>query len=92
MVGLLPPLVDLRLVEFLVLWFGDCVLPGDWVGDFLVEVLGVEGVLSWVIHYERRVVTRTEVLPICGEGFVFSFKVNLNCICLFSRAVFRAEL
>ena len=73
MVGLLPLIVDLWLVEFLVLWVGDCVLPGDWVRDFIVEVVGVEGVLSWVVHYECRVVTRTEVFPICGEGFVFSF-------------------
>ena len=67
--GLLLSSVRLELVVFL----GYCMLPGDWVWDFLVEVAGVEGVLSWVVHHERRVVTWAEVFPIRGEGFVFSF-------------------
>ena len=71
--GLLLSSVGLELVVFLLLGGGYCMLPGDWVWDFLVEVVGVEGVLSWVVHHKRCVVTWAEVFPICCEGFVFGF-------------------
>ena len=72
--GLLSSAVGLELVVFLVLGVSYCMLPSDWVWDFIVEVVEVERVHSWVVHHKRCVATWAEVFPICCEGFVFGFK------------------
>ena len=65
--------VGFELVIFLVLWLGQCFLPGGWVGDCFGEVEIIKRVPSWYVDVVCYVVCGAEELPVCGEGLVFCF-------------------